>query len=213
MARSPPGPPAAQQILDFWFNGIEDGWGTEQNVRRWFMSSAELDQEIAVRFGDTVRELANGLYREWIVTPHSGLAAVIAMDQFPRNMFRGTARAFACDPYALESTLHLIESGAEGALLPAHRLFLYMPLEHSEDLKMQNMSVSKFEQIAKEAPESRRETAGSNYDYAVRHRDIIVRFGRFPHRNEILGREPTEEETVYLTAGGETFGQLGKTSP
>jgi len=195
-----------QDVLDFWFGGVSGDWGGEGNADRWFRSSAEFDAEIAARFGGLVESLPES-YRSWLGEPLSGLAAVIALDQFPRNIFRGTAKAFAFDSHALDSCLSLIESGAERSLLPVQRLFLYMPLEHSEDLAMQELCVSKFGRLAEEAPEEHRKFAEGNLGYAKMHLDLIRRFGRFPHRNGLLGRAATPEEIAYLEGGGETFGQ------
>ncbi len=196
-----------QEILDFWFDDDVGNWPGEAVLGRWFRSSPDFDAEIAFRFASVVQALSNGLCRDWADTPMSALAAVIAMDQFPRNMYRGTVAAFSCDPLALETALYAIDGGFEADLKPVHRLFLYLPLEHSELPEMQDLSVAKYSELADEAPEKHREVAMGNLRYAKIHRDLIIRFGRFPHRNVLLGRPSTREEAAYLAEGGETFGQ------
>lgn len=194
-------------VLDFWFGEITGGWAVSRPRELWFRSTAEHDREIAGRFGGTVREVAGGLWRDWMGAPDGALAAAIVLDQFPRNVFRGTAGAFAHDGTALEVALHAIGQGFDRRLEPIQRMFLYLPLEHSERAEMQELSVEKFRLLADGAPAAHREDADDSLRYAIAHRDIIARFGRFPHRNGVLGRDSTPEERAYLDGGGETFGQ------
>lgn len=203
-------PQGHEAVLDYWFGELTDDWLAEGRQDLWFRSTPEQDREIADRFGETIRAVSEGLYREWMTAPASGLAAVVTLDQFPRNVFRGTAEAFAHDAKALEVALHMIENKFDWRLLPVQRLFLYLPLEHSERMDMQALSVGHFARLAREAPPAREEQAFEHLKYAIAHRDIIARFGRFPHRNDALGRESTPAEKAYLDGGGETFGQKPK---
>jgi uncharacterized protein (DUF924 family) len=147
--------------------------------------------------------LAGGL-RDWDrepdLEPYGALARLVLLDQFTRNVFRGSARAFAGDELARDAALALIERGGERALSPVQRVFVYLPLEHAEDMALQQRSVALFEALAAEDP-----GLESTADYARRHREVIARFGRFPHRNAALGRESTAEERAYLAQPGSGF--------
>jgi uncharacterized protein (DUF924 family) len=182
------------EVLAFWFGAPPLAVRTE-----WFRKDPAFDEAIRERFGARVDAAIDGR-----LAPPQGaestLARLILLDQFPRNLFRGQARAFAGDPQALALALALIEHGAERALHPLQRWFVYLPLEHAEDLALQDRSVALFAALAAEAP-----GFDSALDYAERHRDVIRRFGRFPHRNAALGRESTPEELAYLATPGSGF--------
>ncbi len=181
-------------VLRFWF-------GDEPLAVRgeWFRKDPAFDQDIRERFGALVeRALAGPL--GWDADPASRLAEVIVLDQFPRNLFREQARAFAGDARARTIALSLIDAGDDARLHPLQRWFAYLPLEHAEDLALQHRSVALFEALAREDPSM----AGA-LDYAERHRDVIRRFGRFPHRNRALGRESTAAELGYLAQPGSGF--------
>ena len=143
----------------------------------------------------------------WAGTPPGRLALVVLLDQMPRNIHRGSPGAFAHDAEAAAHCVAGIDSGQDRSLHPVERIFLYMPLQHAEDRGLQRRSVEQFESLAAEADEAWRDYFAENVRYARLHHDIVERFGRFPHRNRILGRESTEEERRYLADGAPTFGQ------
>jgi uncharacterized protein (DUF924 family) len=183
----------AAAVLDFWF-----GPPPLAPKAAWFRKDPAFDETIRTRFSAVVEEaLAGGL--DW-PGPRGTLARILVLDQFPRNLFRGQARAFAGDARALALALGLIDSGEHLALHPLERWFVYLPLEHAEDLPMQDRSVALFTALGAEAP-----AMADALDYAVRHRDVIQRFGRFPHRNPALGRASTAGELAYLTTPGSGF--------
>ncbi|MDN3920139.1 DUF924 family protein [Roseateles violae] len=188
---------AVQQVLNFWFGPL--GSESDGQVRaEWFQKNAAFDAEIAARFGPLIeRLLAQGL-QDWPETPLARVAAIVVLDQFTRNSFRGQAKAFAGDALALQTSLALLHGGAELGTL--QRWFALMPLEHAEDLAMQERSVREFEALAAADPR-----LNSALDYARRHLDVIARFGRFPHRNAALGRSSTAEELDYLARPGAGF--------
>lgn len=178
----------ATALLDFWFAP-----GMEQ---RWFAADPELDRELAVTFGADLAQAAAGALDPWVDSPEGALALVILLDQLPRNIFRGKAHAFSLDSRALAMAEAAILRGHDRALAPLSRRFLYLPFEHSESLRDQAYGVSLFEQ-AGDDPEG--------LDYARKHLEVIRRFGRFPHRNEALGRETTPEEEAFLKQPGSRF--------
>jgi uncharacterized protein (DUF924 family) len=185
-------------VLDFWF-GAADSPERGRPRACWFRKSAEYDAEIRSRFGRLQQRAAEGKLAKWERTPLAALALVVMLDQFPRNMFRGEARAFATDLHALRAARHMVERGFDRVLRPVERWFVYLPFEHAEDLAAQRRSVALFEGLAAD-PDS----AGA-IDYAGRHFDIIARYGRFPHRNALLGRESTPAETLFLSQPGSSF--------
>ena len=183
-----------QAVLDFWF-------GSEPLQARveWFRKDPVFDERIRTEFGAVVAEaIARPL--GWDADVMERLAEVVVLDQFPRNLFRGDARAFAGDARARAIALAMIDAGDDGALHPLQRAFVYLPLEHAEDLALQDRCVALFEALAAEHLGS-----AENLDYAHRHRDVIRRFGRFPHRNAALGRTSTPEEEEYLATPGSGF--------
>lgn len=199
-------PPAAADVLAFWFEP-EAGDGDTARARRrlWWGKDAAVDAAIRDRFAALVAEAAAGRHDRWADTPLGRLALVILFDQFPRNMHRDTPRAFAHDPLARRLTLDGLEIRADQALRPIERVFFYLPLEHAESLELQERSVSLFGALAAAAPAEEQEGFRGYADYAIRHRDIIARFGRFPHRNRILGRGSTPEEAEFLKQPGSSF--------
>lgn len=198
-----------EAIHDFWFGPPQQGIPSAEHQRRWFNGGENLDREIRQRFGEAVERALSGDFEDWREQPRSALALVILLDQFPRNCFRGQARAFAGDARALAVSLSLIDAGRDSELQPIERAFLYLPLEHSEQLAQHDRCVTLFEALLADyqGPAAGRELIRVNLDYARRHRLIIQRFGRYPHRNIVLGRVSTEEESGWLAQGGERFGQ------
>jgi uncharacterized protein (DUF924 family) len=180
------------EILDFWFE-------TDPSERRkkWFEKAPEFDTE-CTRFNAAIRTARGGHLDLWATTPRGGLALVILLDQLPRNVFRCSAEAFAADAHAREIARGMIAAGFDTALTPIERMFVYLPFEHGETIDDQNCSVRLFETLADVLG---RDTIG----YAHRHREVIQRFGRFPHRNAVLGRVNTPEEAEYLAQPGAGF--------
>jgi uncharacterized protein (DUF924 family) len=195
------------KVLDFWLgDGIENEWPTQDLGKRWFGGGAELDADIRARFGADVTNAVAGGLQDWEQQPLTRLALVILLDQFTRNVFRGKAQAFAGDARAQQLVLRTIASGEDGQLPWAGRVFLYMPLMHAENLALQDECVASFTRLVADAPESLKVRLQNNLDFARQHRDIVVRFGRFPYRNAVLGRADTPEEKDFLLKGPR-FGQ------
>lgn len=211
MPRPPGTLPDPERVLDFWFaDAAREPSAAEARSSLWYGGGAspeEIDREIAERFGDLVRAAAAGELDAWTGTPRGRLALVILLDQFPRNLGRGTARAFEHDERALELTREGVARGDLEELRPVEQVFLLMPYQHVEDLAMQRAGAALYDRIAAEAPLEWRPYLEYTRDYARRHLAIVERFGRFPHRNEVLGRSATAEETAYLAQGGDRFGQ------
>lgn len=192
----------ALAVLDFWF-GPPDDPGHHQPRTMWFKKDDAFDALIAQRFGPLIAQALVGGIDDWLAKPVQALPAlarVIVLDQFTRNVFRGTARAFAGDGMALQTARALVASGADRTLSPVQRQFAYLPFEHAEDLSHQRTSVQLFQQLAVDDPAS----AGL-VDWARKHLDIVARFGRFPHRNAALGRASTDEEAAFLLTPGSGF--------
>jgi uncharacterized protein (DUF924 family) len=160
-----------------------------------------------VRFGALVERAARGELASWADGPRRRLSLILLLDQFPRNMFRGTARAFATDAQALALTLSGMQSAADAALEVVERIFFYMPLQHAESREVQEESVAAYRRLLAEAPPELHEHFASTLRSAENHRGIIERFGRFPYRNQVLGRSSTPEERDWLSAGGSRFAQ------
>jgi uncharacterized protein (DUF924 family) len=190
----------AQDVLDFWFLAPgSDGYGQARD--EWFRKNDAFDALIRDRFGVLVEQAMAGGQREWdLLGPEGILARILLLDQFTRNAFRGKPASFAGDPLALAAAEGLVDSGAHLALLPVQRWFAYLPFEHAEDARMQERSVELFTALAEANPGYE-----GVLDYAHRHRGVIARFGRFPHRNAILGRASTPEELAYLAQAGSGF--------
>ena len=189
----------AEAVLDFWFGAA--GTPTHGQVRaEWFRKDAAFDAQIAQRFGSLVSNALAGGLAPWSTDPASQLARIVLLDQFTRNMFRDTAQAFAGDAQALAVAREMVACGFDAALRPEQRVFVYLPFEHHESLSMQDESVRLFTALVSQAP-------GLQHmlDYAHRHRAVIARFGRFAHRNEVLGRVSTAEELAFLNEPGSRF--------
>lgn len=200
-----PAPPAA--ILDFWLGeGYASGWPSRDMGKQWFGGTPELDRQIADRFGAQVAQALAGGLREWEAAPLDRLALVILLDQFPRNIHRSKAEAFAGDERAQQLVSDGLAQGMDRQLPWVGRTFFYMPLMHAEDLAMQEEGVRRFRQLASEVPADLRVTVNSSLRFAEQHRDIIARLGRFPYRNNALGRTNTALEFEFLK-DGPRFGQ------
>lgn len=197
-----------EEIVNFWLGDAPgSAEALEQRKRMWFRADPELDVEIELRFGGILARQAAGVSEKWKVSPRGRLGLIILFDQFPRNIHRGSAKAFALDSRALDLCQSGIDAGLDRALKPLERMFFYMPLQHAEALGTQDRSVEMFEALAASCPAEQRAFFDQALGYAREHRELIARFGRFPHRNRVLGRVATAEETAYLEGGGATFGQ------
>ena len=185
--------PDFTDVLDFWF-GAPDSAERGRPRKSWFQKSETFDADIRRRFLDTWGQAARGELERWRMTPLASLALVVVLDQFPRNMFRGTARAFSSDSLALGAARSMISQEFDRLLSPAERSFAYLPFEHAEDLAAQRRSLALFQALDPE-----------HIEYPRRHYEIIARFGRFPHRNAMLGRESTGEEIEFLRLPGSSF--------
>jgi uncharacterized protein (DUF924 family) len=195
-----------ESVLDFWFG--PPGSNAEVASRQsklWFGKLPANDRAVAERFAATLVAATAGELDHWTTTPRGRLALVIVLDQFPHHLHRDRPQAFATDPQALAQSLAALEAGEYEQLAPIERVFLYLPLEHAESLAMQERSVSLFENLAHEAATDERALFDGFLDYARRHRDVVARFGRFPHRNAILGRPPTPDEVEFLKLPGSRF--------
>lgn len=180
------------QILAFWFRSGDSD-------KRWFEKSSAFDDEVRERFLALHAQGAAGELARWQSEPADCLALIVLLDQFPRNMFRGTPRAFATDVLALEAAHHAVARGYDRGMRPVERLFVYLPYEHAEALEEQIRGCELTAPLA-DFPET-----ADVYRYATAHRDIIQRFGRFPHRNAILGRASSPEEIEFLKGPGSSF--------
>lgn len=189
----------AQNVLDFWFLP-PDNPGYGQSRVEWFRKDDAFDAQIRDRFGALIDAAIEGGLCAWDATPHGALARLIVLDQFTRNVYRGTPRAFAGDARALALAVALTQAGQDRQLAPMLRAFAYLPFEHAEDLAMQARAVELFQLLSQAQP-----GFDGMLDYAQRHQEVIARFGRFPHRNAILGRPSTPEEVEFLRQPGSSF--------
>jgi len=195
-----------EAILDFWFGSSpDDSVVAKEKSALWWSKSPEIDGEIRQRFESSARRAAAGKLSDWLSTPRGRLALILLTDQFPRNIYRDSPRAFAQDLKALAWTRDGIEQGLDLKLRRIERVFFYLPLEHSESLQHQEQSVKYFGELGSLASPEHKPIFEEYLNFAVRHRDIIARFGRFPHRNKILGRESTADELAFLAEPGSSF--------
>lgn len=200
--------PDASEVLRFWFGTVgDDPSAAKERLRFWFAGSAMLDREIERRFGGLLRRGQRGELRAWQTDCHECLAYVIVLDQFSRNILRGTAEAFAQDPWALGLATQALEKGWGAVLSPTECAFLFMPFQHSEDAKIQAAGVAAYQRLHDEAAMPWREFLAGFLRSAREHKSIIDRFGRFPHRNAVCGRISSPEEIRYLEGGAQRFGQ------
>jgi uncharacterized protein (DUF924 family) len=213
----------ALRIREFWFGksltGPLPGQGEmasravafSRRASLWFEANPQLqgqqDELIRSSFQGLVERAARGELAGWADSPRRRLSLIILLDQFPRHIYRGTPQAFAHDAEALALTLSGMQLAADGALNIIERLFFYMPLQHTESTEVQDESVSAYRRLVSESPAELKSTFESALESAEEHRALIRQFGRFPHRNQLLGRDNTTEEEAYFKKGGERFGQ------
>ena len=189
----------AQDVLDLWFLP-PDNPAYGQSRMEWFRKDDAFDAHIRARFGTLIDAAIDGGLRAWDATPHGALARLIVLDQLTRNVYRGTPRAFAGDAQALALAVALTQAAQDQQLPPMLRAFAYLPFEHAEDLAMQARAVELFQLLSQAQP-----GFDGMLDYAQRHQEVIARFGRFPHRNAMLGRPSTPEEVEFLRQPGSSF--------
>lgn len=192
-------PLQAEKILTFWFEGLTNEHTFNNSLySKWFGSTNEINSYIIKEFSQDLTTAELGIYDTWKDSPFSALALIILLDQFSRNIFKGTALAFENDSKALKIALESIDKKYDLQVWPVQRLFFYLPLEHSEDIKIQDKSVEMFEILQSTVGENLKEFAQGNLNFAYSHRNAISQFGRFPGRNSALGRQSTEAETRFL---------------
>ena len=196
-----------QPLLDLWFGDeADDALRATRQAPLWWGKSSETDTLLASLFGELARAAAEGSLAHWADAPSGRLALILLLDQLPRNIHRGTPAAFAQDPLARDLCLKGLSIGADQSLSPLARVFFYLPLEHAESREQQARSVALFEALATEQAGTPAQATFAGFaDFARRHQVIIERFGRFPHRNDILGRTSTPEETAFLQQPGSGF--------
>jgi uncharacterized protein (DUF924 family) len=197
-----------EQILTYWFGELEGPTDFDTNKSKlWWMGGDAIDREIRERFAETYEEAKAGRLDAWLSAPRSALALVILLDQFSRNLGRGTPEAFACDSMALKACQRAIEQGLDQQLRPIERGFLYMPMMHAEDREVAKRCVVQFEKLSQDIKRTCPSGHPDALSHAKQHAEIVICFGRYPHRNQILGRPSTLEEVEFLNKGGPTFGQ------
>ena len=198
--------PRAADVLAFWFGSARDDADVIAGRSTiWFRGGEAVDAEIRTRFAALREQAIEGRLDTWLALPRGRLALVVLVDQFSRNLFRGDARAFAHDALARRWVVDGLRLGVDGNLRPIERVFFYLPLEHSESFAEQQDSVALFRQLRADVPPALHAAFDGYLDYAERHRDVIARFGRFPHRNAALGRASTTHEAGFLQQPGSAF--------
>jgi uncharacterized protein (DUF924 family) len=188
----------ADEVLAFWF-GPSDAPGSGGARKEWFVKDEGFDAQIRERFGALIESALAGGLEQWLDAPETALAYVILLDQFTRNAFRDTPASFAGDARALAAARLIVARGWDTRMTPVHRWFCYLPFEHSERIEDQHESLRLFG-LLRDDP-----VAGGAYEWAVKHCEVIERFGRYPHRNAILGRASTPQELAFLAQPGSRF--------
>jgi len=201
-----PQDPRIDDVLTFWFGTSKDDLKVyEEHSAKWFKKDPAFDQELTERFASLVEHARTADLDDWAATPEGRLALIILLDQYARNIYRGTSAMYASDDKCLRLVEEGLEAGDDKALRFPQRGFFYMPLMHAENAEAQDLCVATFANLVLEAPDALKPRFRNNLGYAIAHRDIVIRFGRFPHRNAILGRESTPEEVEFLKEPGSGF--------
>lgn len=197
-----------EDLLDFWFGPARYRPDALPDVSsRWFSVDPAFDDTLRSRFGELWQRARDHMLDQWAETPEGRLALIILLDQMSRNLCRSTPQAFTNDERALELTMDGLSQGVDKQLSPIERGFLLMPMQHAEDLSVQRHSVAEYRRLLDEVPTGWRDYIAEMLAYAEEHRDLIERFGRFPHRNGTLGRSSTEQERAFLDSGATGYGQ------
>ncbi|WNW12965.1 DUF924 family protein [Pseudomonas sp. DTU_2021_1001937_2_SI_NGA_ILE_001] len=193
-------------LLEWWFGPAESPAGVlKPRNALWFGKHPANDREARERFGEQMQQALHGGLQDWLVEPQGWLALVLLLDQLPRMIHRDTAQAWSGDARAQALVRDGLAQGRDLQLLPLQRTFIYLVLEHSEDLADQNHAIERFKALLDAASDAERDDLRRSLDYAERHQRIIARFGRFPHRNAPLGRASTAEELAFLETPGSSF--------
>lgn len=199
-----------EAILSFWFKEQAlTAPQIDQRMEIWFSEDPVFDHEIEKEFSDDVARASDGALDHWANNPHGRLALIILLDQFRRNIFRGTAKAFSMDRKALKLCVQGAMEKMDQALTPIQKVFFYMPLQHAESRKVQAKSLEIYRRLAETVSPTLRQTFIAVAEFAELHKDIIDQFGRYPHRNQLLNRENTPQEAEYLAGDSQDFGQAG----
>ena len=193
----------SEAILNFWF-GAPTAADYGHYRKAWFVKDPKFDRHVRQQFLADYEAAAAGKFDHWQQSSRSAIALLLLLDQFPRNLFRNHPRSFATDPQARSIATRIISTGQDKQLLPVQRFFAYIPFEHSEAIADQNRCIALMQNLVETVPDLDPGLKGG-LDYAIRHRDVIQKFGRFPHRNEILGRESTPQELDFLQQPGSRF--------
>jgi uncharacterized protein (DUF924 family) len=196
-----------EEVYEYWFGkgSLTDPSYMQQRSKMWFGKDAKVDAEMKERFGPLLTQPPSPALQKWKVARKGHVALVVLHDQFPRNIYRGTANMFAWDAFALETAREALSQGIHESLSVFEAMFLALPFEHSEKLSDQQESVQLFSDIRNRCPRQLQSFGDEILNYAIRHMEIIERFGRFPHRNEILGRTSSREELEFLKTPGSSF--------
>ncbi|MFT5509121.1 MAG: hypothetical protein ACI89J_002202 [Hyphomicrobiaceae bacterium] len=199
------------EIIEFWL-GPSEGSPEAALARKdwWYAGGTPVDDEIRARFGEHVSQACQRQLLDWNTTPEGALALVLLLDQFTRNIYRGTPDAYAGDPCAFDIVQEAIAKGLDRTLHPVSRIWLYHPFHHSESIEQQDKGLSLLDDIKAGAPAPWHPYVERSITGWTRHRNIVAQFGRFPHRNHVLGRASTEDEKTFLASDGESFGQTTK---
>lgn len=192
-------------ILAWWFGDPDPAVDITPNMARWFGGGAEVDSEIRARFGGLVHKARDGALDEWRATTAGTLALIVLLDQFSRNLFRDDGAAWASDRESQRVALAALALGIDQQVGFSQRGFFYLPLEHAEDPVLQRVSLQCFERLNENAPAHHKDLAGGWLQYAVKHKAVVDRFGRFPHRNAPMGRQSTDDEARFLAEEGRGF--------
>jgi uncharacterized protein (DUF924 family) len=199
-------PATPEDVLDFWFG--QPGSAADVAARQsklWFGKSADNDRQVTERFAGTLAAAGAGQLDHWVLTPRNRLALIVVLDQFPHHIHRNHGQSFAYDAQSLALAQAMIENGDAARVTPIEQVFAYLPLEHAESLALQDQSVALYAQLAAKADAAERPLFEGFLDYAVKHREVIARFGRFPHRNALLGRTSNADEIAFLQQPGSRF--------
>ena len=197
--------PQIRAVLSYWFGDPDPAADLQPRMQQWFGGGPEVDDEIRGRFGDLVRRARSGQLDGWRTSTAGTLALVILLDQFSRNVHRGDGASWACDPACQRIALTALALGVDAEVGVMQRSFLYLPLEHAEDRLLQQVSVRCFSRLVVGAPAHHRATVEMWLDYALKHKSVVDRFGRFPHRNAPIGRQSTDEERAFVEEHGAGF--------
>lgn len=198
------------RVHAFWFGELSGGCPLRPRNDVWFRGGPSFDRALRERFGEAVEAAIAGAFDQWRDSARGSLALVLLLDQFTRNIFRGSPRAYEGDERALDTARRALAQGFESRLQPVERVFLYLPFEHAENLADQDRSVELFEQLVRAVEPGRKEELQGFLRHAREHREIVRRFGRFPHRNDLLGRISSPAEREYLAEGAPRFGQRAR---